>query len=286
MTASLIQSFTVGQTIQFSALSYNGPNWLTEFWVTQTQHAIHQSVLCGAVEDLTRSHQRKYCWCSVQQARQLEAHALASSQARWGCHAYWQMVEQHISMLHKKASGAVIAAHQETNAHVLFVLKDTRNCTKSSFDWGPSAAQPPQQCRDKTKYWRHHVLRGAPAIFFPFQLIAWWHKANSWRRHHLPNCQRGLGEGRIELKLNSKPNPLVHISCALLKLRIGEAYGFKVALLFGRRLRSKRVGNGRQNFKKCTCYLKKNGVGQMKTERSHSNLAFWFATDWATHPRN
>jgi hypothetical protein len=31
MTASLIQSFTVERTIQFSDLSYNGPDWLTEF---------------------------------------------------------------------------------------------------------------------------------------------------------------------------------------------------------------------------------------------------------------
>ncbi len=27
-------------------------------------------------------------------------------------------------------------------------------------------------------------------------------------------------------------------------------------------------------------------MGQMKTKRSHSNLAFWFAMDWATHPHN
>ncbi len=36
-------------------------------------------------------------------------------------HAYWQMVKQCISMLHKKASGAVLAARCEANAHVRVV---------------------------------------------------------------------------------------------------------------------------------------------------------------------
>jgi hypothetical protein len=83
MTASLIQSITIGRTILFSALSYNGPNWLTEFGATGTQHAIHQSARFDAMEDLTRSHQRKYCWRSAPQARQAEVHASVSSQARW-----------------------------------------------------------------------------------------------------------------------------------------------------------------------------------------------------------
>ncbi len=84
MTASLIQSFTVGQMIPFSAPFYNGPDWLTEFGATQTQHAIHQSGQFGAMEDSTRSHQCKYCRRSALQARQSEAHTLALSQARWG----------------------------------------------------------------------------------------------------------------------------------------------------------------------------------------------------------
>jgi hypothetical protein len=37
-------------------------------------------------------------------------------------------------------------AHHETNAHVLVVLNDTGHSTMSSFDRGPPAAQPPQQC--------------------------------------------------------------------------------------------------------------------------------------------
>ncbi len=57
-------------------------------------------------------------------------------------HAYWQMVEWHISTLHKKASGAVLMAHCKTNAHVLVVSNNTRNCTTSSFNQGPPAAQP------------------------------------------------------------------------------------------------------------------------------------------------
>jgi hypothetical protein len=160
MTASLIQSFTLGQTILFSAPSYNGPNWLTEFEATGTQHAIQGSALFGAIEDLTRSHHRKYCWCSVLQVRQLEAHASASSQARWGwtpfaqeqqwkCiaglyhHAYWQMVKQQISTLHQKASGAVLSTRRKTNAHVLVILKDTGDHTTSSFNQRPPAVQPP-----------------------------------------------------------------------------------------------------------------------------------------------
>jgi hypothetical protein len=84
MTTSLIQSFTAGRTILFSALSYNQPDWLTEFGATRTQPAIHQSTQFGAMKDSTRLHQHKYCQRSVPQARQLEAHASASSQARWG----------------------------------------------------------------------------------------------------------------------------------------------------------------------------------------------------------
>ncbi len=93
-------------------------------------------------------------------------------------HSYRQMVKRRISTLHQKASGAVLATHCETNAHVLVVLDNTRDCTTSSFDWGPPAAQPPWQCQDKTEYWRQHVLTGAIAIFFPFQLINWWCGAN------------------------------------------------------------------------------------------------------------
>ncbi len=112
-------------------------------------------------------------------------------------HAYWQMVKQRISTLHQKASGAVLAAHCKTNAHVPVISNNTRKCTMSSFDWGPPAAQPPWQCQDKTKYWRQHVLMGATAIFFPFQLINWWRKANWWRRHHLLDRQRDWGKGEL-----------------------------------------------------------------------------------------
>ncbi len=83
-------------------------------------------------------------------------------------HAYCQMVKRRISTLHKKASGAVLAARCETNAHVLVVLNNTGNCTKSSFDWGTPAAQPLCQCWDKTQYWRQHVSMGATAVFFRF----------------------------------------------------------------------------------------------------------------------
>jgi hypothetical protein len=93
----------------------------------------------------------------------------------WGTglyhHAYWQMVEQHISTLHQKASGAVLPARRKTNAHIPVVLNNTGDCTTSSFDQGPPAAQPLQQCQDKTKYWRRHVLTGETAVFFLFQLI-------------------------------------------------------------------------------------------------------------------
>ncbi len=105
-------------------------------------------------------------------------HLLRSSNGNVSCrgtglyhHAYWQMVKQRISTLHKKASEAVLTAHHETNAHIPVILNNTGNCTKSSFDQGPLAAQPPQQRQDKTKYWRRHVLTGATAVFFPFQLI-------------------------------------------------------------------------------------------------------------------
>jgi hypothetical protein len=60
MTASLIQSFMVGQMILFSAPSYNGPDWLTEFGASRTQHAIHRSAQFGTMEDSTRLHQCKY----------------------------------------------------------------------------------------------------------------------------------------------------------------------------------------------------------------------------------
>ncbi len=52
-----------------------------------------------------------------------------------------QMVERRISTLHKKASGTVLAAHREINAHVPVVLNDTGNRTKSSFDRGPLLKQ-------------------------------------------------------------------------------------------------------------------------------------------------
>jgi hypothetical protein len=58
-------------------------------------------------------------------------------------HAYWQMVEQRISTLYKKASGAVLAARCETNAHIPVISNDTGNCTTSSFNQGPPAVQPP-----------------------------------------------------------------------------------------------------------------------------------------------
>jgi hypothetical protein len=92
--------------------------------------------------------------------------------SRWGTglyhHAYWQMVKQRISTLHKNASGAVLTARRKTNAHIPVVSNNTGNCTTSSFDQGPPAAQPPQQCQDKMKYWRRHVLTGATAIFSRF----------------------------------------------------------------------------------------------------------------------
>ncbi len=57
---------------------------LTEFRANQTQYAIHRSVLCGAMKDSTRLHQRKYCRHCALQAKQSETHTLALSQARWG----------------------------------------------------------------------------------------------------------------------------------------------------------------------------------------------------------
>jgi hypothetical protein len=44
-------------------------------------------------------------------------------------------------------------------------------------------------------------------------------------------------------------------------------------------------GKADGKFKKALAILN-FWLGQMKTKRSHSNLAFWFAIDWAMHPRN
>jgi hypothetical protein len=44
------------------------------------------------------------------------------------------MVEQRISALHQKASGAVLAAFCKTNAHVHVVLNNAGDCTTSSFN--------------------------------------------------------------------------------------------------------------------------------------------------------
>jgi hypothetical protein len=44
-------------------------------------------------------------------------------------------------------------------------------------------------------------------------------------------------------------------------------------------------GKADENFK-MRLLFQNFGVGQMKTKRSHSNLAFGFAIDQATHPHN
>ncbi len=139
MTASLIQSFMVGRMILFSALSYNGPDWLTEFWANQTQHVMHQSARCGAMEDSTRLHQCKCCWCSVPQGRQSEAHVLALSQARWGCTPFAQEQRWKCILLgYQFIPSCLLEDGQATHFYVTSESKWSSSCGTLQNKWSHS----------------------------------------------------------------------------------------------------------------------------------------------------
>ncbi len=190
-------------------------------------------------------------------------------------HAYWQMVKQRISTLHKKASGAVLVARCKTNAHVPVVLNNTGNCTKSSFDCGPPAAQPPQQCKDKAKYWRQHVLMGAMAVFFPVsasRLMTWGKSIDEASSSQSP---KGI-EGEENWIKNSIPNPIPSCTSHMPFSNFISDRRMSLKLLHcldadqGARER----GKADNFFKNCTCFLKTLEWGKWKPKGLIPTLLF------------
>ncbi len=198
-------------------------------------------------------------------------------------HAYWQMVEQCISTLHQKASGAILAACCKTNAHVLVVSNNTIDCTTSSFNRGPQAVQPPRQCQDKTQYWRRHVLMGATAIFFPLSANWLMIQGKLMEEASSSRSPKGSGEGRIELKTRFQTQPpQAYLVCTSL-ITYRRGVWLQSCFIVWMQIKERKSGDRQTKKLKCTHYFKNFVVGQTKTKRSHSNLAFWFAMDWATH---
>ncbi len=142
------------------------------FGATQTQHAIHKSGLCGLVPRKTWQDRINASIVGALHRKQGSPKRMPRLQAKqdgdalpllrssdgnvshWSNgsyhHAYWQMVEGRIFALHQKANGAVLAACCKTNAHVPVISNNTGDCTTSSFDQGPPAVKPLQQCQDET----------------------------------------------------------------------------------------------------------------------------------------
>jgi len=102
-----------------------------------------------------------------------------------------------IFTLYSEAGGAVLESRRETNAHFSIISNDSRNRATSCFNRRPSAAEPPRQCRDETKYWRRQVTAGPATFFLTFQLIGRGREAINGGGITFPIAERDRGRGEL-----------------------------------------------------------------------------------------
>ncbi len=159
--------------IQFSALSYNGPDWLTEFglakhnkqytgmhsfapWQTQ-QDCINISVN-GAPCGKQGSRERPPWFQAKRNRNALPSFRNSDGDVPcWGTglhhHANRQMVEWRIFVIHLHTGQAILATRCGADAHVPFISSNTGHRTLPGVKQRPPTVQPSRQRWDKAKYW-------------------------------------------------------------------------------------------------------------------------------------